>query len=162
MSQGLVVSIHIAPAARSATVSVTEVRAVPRRGLEGDRYFHGVGTFSRPTPDHEVTLIEIEALEALKRDYGIELEPGESRRNIVTSGVALNHLVGRDFKVGKATLRGLRLCEPCSHLEGLTQAGIIRGLIHRGGLRAQIVAEGVICIADQVAPSNGDPNRKSS
>ncbi len=132
-------------------VPVEEVRAVAGRGLEGDRYFSQRGTYSkRPGPDREVTLIEIEAIEALKRDHGIEIDPGASRRNIVTRGVPLNHLVGREFRVGEITLRGLRLCEPCAHLERLSQRGVLRGLIHRGGLRAQILTDGMIRVGDPV------------
>lgn len=131
--------------------AVEKARAIPGKGLEGDRYHSQTGTFSnKPGPAREVTLIEIEALEALKRDYGIELGLGSSRRNLVTRGVPLNHLVGREFRVGEVTLRGIRLCEPCSHLEGLTRPGVIRGLVHRGGLRAQILTEGTICAGDTI------------
>jgi len=154
--RGVVVSIHIAPVAKAPTVSISEVRAVPGKGLEGDRYFNLTGSFcDKPGPAYEVTLIESEAVEALKRDYKIEMNPGDTRRNIVTRGVALNHLVGREFQVGAATLRGIRLCEPCSHLEKLTQHGVISGLIHRGGLRAQVLTEGTIRVGDEVgeAPS---------
>ena len=151
MSQGTVVSIHIAAAAMGPMASVTEARAVPGKGLEGDRYFKQAGTYSNnPGSGRDVTLIEIEAIESLKRDYGIELEPGESRRNIVTRGVSLNHLVGRDFKVGDVTLRGARLCEPCSHLEGLSRKGVQRALNHRGGLRAEIVSGGRIRVGNPV------------
>lgn len=133
--------------------SVTDARAVPGKGLEGDRYFSQVGTYSdNPGSGRDITLVEIEAIESLKRDYGIELGPGESRRNIVTHGVSLNHLVGRDFKVGAVTLRGMRLCEPCSHLEGLSRKGVQRALIHRGGLRADIVSGGKIRVGDVVQP----------
>jgi MOSC domain-containing protein YiiM len=97
-----------------------------------------------------VTLIEIEAIEALQRDYRIEMDPGDSRRNIVTRGVPLNHLVGREFKIGAVTLRGTRLCEPCSHLEKLSVKGVQRGLIHRGGLRAEILTSGMIRVGDQI------------
>ena len=127
-----------------------QVRAVAAKGLEGDRYFLGLGSFWKPKPDYEVTLIEIEALEALQRDYGVALVPAEARRNIVTRGVALNHLVGREFQVGEAILRGLRLCEPCAHLERLTRTDVIRGLTHRGGLRAQILIGGTITVGDGV------------
>jgi MOSC domain-containing protein YiiM len=130
--------------------TVEQVRAVAAQGLEGDRYFLGAGTFWKPQPDYEVTLIEIEALEALQRDYGVALVPGEARRNIVTRGVALNHFVGREFHVGEAVLRGLRLCEPCAHLERLTHREVIRGLAHRGGLRAQILIGGTIKVGDRV------------
>lgn len=97
-----------------------------------------------------MALIEIEAIHALRRDAGIEIEPGESRRNIVTRGVPLNHLVGREFRVGKAVLRGVKLREPCEHVEGLTKRGVMHGLVHRGGLRAQVLTEGVIRVGDPV------------
>jgi MOSC domain-containing protein YiiM len=132
-------------------VPVREVRAVAGKGLEGDRYFNHTGTYSKKLgSDREVTLIEIEAIEALKRDHRIELESGASRRNIVTRGVPLNHLVGQEFQVGEVTLRGIRLCEPCAHLERLSQKGVLRGLIHRGGLRAQILTGGTIRVGNPV------------
>lgn len=155
MWEGTVISIHIATAAQGPMAPVNEVRAVPGKGLEGDRYSSGVGTYSNnPGLGRDVTLIEIEAIEALKRDYGIELSPGDSRRNIVTRGVPLNHLVGQEFKVGQVTLRAIRLCEPCSHLEKLSLKGVQRGLIHRGGLRAEIVSGGSIRVEDIVQPSS--------
>ncbi len=150
MGQGRVASIHIAPGAADEMLTVEQLRAVAAKGLEGDRYFLGLGSFWKPKPDYEVTLIEIEALEALERDYGVVLAPAETRRNIVTRGVALNHLVGREFKVGEAMLRGLRLCEPCAHLERLTNRDVVRGLTHRGGLRAQILIGGTIKVGDRV------------
>lgn len=151
MKTRAVVSLYIAPGARQPTFSVNEVHAVPGRGLEGDRYFNLTGTFcDNPGPSYEVTLIEIEAVDALKRDYKVELNAGEIRRNIVTCGVALNHLVGREFKVGAVSLRGIRLCEPCAHLEKLTCQGVISGLTHRGGLRAQVLTEGAIRVGDPV------------
>lgn len=159
MWRGIVVSIHIAAAAEGPMVSVSEVRAVPGKGLEGDRYFSKVGTYSNnPGSGRDVTLIEIETLEALKRDYGVELGLGESRRNIVTRGVPLNHLVGQEFKVGEVTLRGIRLCEPCSHLEKLTQKGVMRGLVHRGGLRAEILTQGIIRVGDAIDAVEAAPS----
>jgi MOSC domain-containing protein YiiM len=151
MYKGTVVSIHIAPAAEGRMISVKEVRAIPGKGLEGDRYYHQAGTYSqKPGPDREVTLITSEDIEALRRDYGIALDPNDSRRNIVTRGIPLNFLVGREFTVGTISLRGIRLCEPCGHLEGLTKEGVRAGLVHRGGLRAQILTEGVIRPGDPV------------
>ncbi len=152
MGQGRVVSIHITDQAAKPMRSVTEVRAVAGQGLEGDRYFLKTGTkSSKPGPDREVTLIEIEAIEALERDYGVKLSPGDARRNIVTRGVALNHLVGKEFRVGEAVLRGIRLCEPCQHLVQLTgQEKVLQGLVHRGGLRAQILKSGAIRVGDVV------------
>ena len=156
---GRVVSIHVAAAAASPMKTVEEVRALPGRGLEGDRYFHRTGTYSAKTgADREVTLIETEALDALRRDYGIVLFPDETRRNLATRGVPLNHLVGRVFRVGSTTVRGLRLCEPCSHMEKLAGKRIRAGLVHRGGLRAQILTGGWIRVGDDVSVSEGDEN----
>ncbi len=153
MSEGSVVSIHIAPASAEPTVSVDHVRAVPGKGLEGDRYFQGTGTYSgRPGPDRELTLIEVEAIEALERDYKHKLDPGDARRNIVTRGVPLNHLVGKELRVGEVTLLGLRLNEPCNHLASLTDDKVKQGLVHRGGLRAQVLTDGVIRAGDTIQP----------
>jgi MOSC domain-containing protein YiiM len=142
--------------------SVESVRAVPGRGLAGDRYFLGTGVYS-PKPSHggrEVTLIEAEAVAALLdgvqnakgHRLGIKLAAAETRRNIATSGVPLNHLVDREFWVGPVRMVGTRLCEPCKYLEDLTQKGVMAGLIHRGGLRARILSEGVIRVSDVVRP----------
>jgi MOSC domain-containing protein YiiM len=163
MWEGTVVSIHIAREAAATMHSVAEVRAVPGCGLEGDRYFAGTGYYSK-TSSHggrEVTLIEIESVEALFRDVlnatgarrGIKLSAADTRRNIATSGVPLNHLVDREFCLGTVLMRGTRLCEPCKHLEELTQHGVMSGLIHRGGLRAQILNEGVIYVGDIIRPN---------
>jgi len=154
VTQGAVVSIHISERGEAPMKAVTQVRAVPGRGLEGDRYFTKSGTYSdRPGAGRELTLVESEALEALERDYGVKLQPGESRRNITTRGVALNHLVGREFRVGEVTVRGVRLCEPCAHLRRLVgQEKVLPGLVHRGGLRCEILTEGVIRAGDTVQP----------
>lgn len=131
--------------------SVRNARAVTGKGLEGDRYANKLGTFSKdPGSGRDVTLIEVEAIEALKRDYDVTLDAGESRRNIVTQGISLNHLVDKEFRVGEVILRGTRLCEPCSHMEQLTVKGALRGLIHRGGLRAEIVKGGAIRVGDLI------------
>ena len=162
MWQGSVVSIHLAKEASAPMESVPSARAVPGRGLEGDRYFLGTGFYSAK-PGHggrEVTLIEVEAVEALLHGVqnaeghrlGIKLAAAESRRNIATSGVPLNHLVDREFWVGSVLMVGARLCEPCKHLEDVTQHGVMAGLIHRGGLRARILSEGVIRAGDVVRP----------
>lgn len=142
--------------------SVPEARAVPGRGLEGDRYFHGSGFYSGKASHggREVTLIEVESVEALDRGVvnadgqalGIKLSPAETRRNIATSGVPLNHLADQEFWVGEVLLRGTRLCEPCRHLEDLTQKGVLGGLVHRGGLRARILTEGTIRVGDVIRP----------
>ncbi len=148
MNTGTVEYIFIAPAAAAATISVKEVLAIPAVGLEGDRYALRQGTFYKPEPDFELTLIEVEAIDALKRDYNVALAPAETRRNLVTRGIALNHLVGMDFQIGEVKAHGIRLCEPCEHLQRLTGCELIKGLRHRGGLRAQILAQGTIRVGD--------------
>ena len=145
MFRGNVVSIFIAREAAIPMESKEEVKAVVGQGLEGDRYFDGTGHWSKtPGVGREVTLIEIEAIEALESERNIAIKPGATRRNVVTRGVPLNHLVGREFQLGAVRLRGTRLCEPCTYLESLTQQGVLSGLIHRGGLRAEIVTGGTI------------------
>jgi MOSC domain-containing protein YiiM len=154
MWQGRVESIYLSSEAAKPLVEVAAVQAVPGRGLEGDRYFLRVGTYSNhPGSGRDVTLIEAEALEALQREAGIELAAGASRRNIVTRGVPLNHLVGHRFRVGEALLEGMRLCEPCAHLEGLTRKGVLAALVHRGGLRTVVVEEGTVRRGDLVRPA---------
>src|SRR5574341_25942 len=162
MWQGSVVSIHVAREASAPMESLPAVRALPGRGLEGDRYFLGTGFYSsKPSfGGREVTLVETEAVEALLHGVGdaeghrlgIKLAAAETRRNIATVGVPLNHLVDREFWVGPVLLAGTRLCEPCKHLDDLTQRGVMAGLVHRGGLRARILSEGVIRVGDVVRP----------
>ena len=136
MTQGRVVSISITPDAAAPLHIVDAAIAVVGKGLEGDRYFSGGGTYSsHPGEGRHVTLIETEAVEALNAKLGSTFAPGEMRRNVATRGIALNHLVGRDFRVGEVLLRGVRLCEPCAHLESLTREGILKQMLHRCGLR---------------------------
>jgi MOSC domain-containing protein YiiM len=152
MSEGRIASIHVARTGGAPMETIGSARAVAGRGLEGDRYYEKLGTYSdRPGSGRAVTLIESEALEALKRDYGIKIEAAQARRNILTYAVALNHLVGREFTVGAIRLRGMRLCEPCAYLEKLAGSGILRGLIHRGGLRAEVLFSGMIHVGDRIA-----------
>jgi MOSC domain-containing protein YiiM len=150
MLNGTVESIHIASAAEAKTESLGQVVAIPGEGLEGDRYALKTGTFYEPGPDYELTLIEAEAVEALQRELQVELAAGDARRNIVTRDVPLNHLVGKEFTIGDVRIRGIRLCEPCDHLEKLTGKKILKGLVHRGGLRAQILTKGTIRVGDAV------------
>ena len=154
MWRGSVVGLHVTPAAGAPMRSVTEARAVAGRGLEGDRYLLGTGHYSPKPSDggREVTLIEVEAVEALAGELGIKLAASDTRRNIATSGVPLNHLVGREFLVGGVRLRGTRLCEPCKHLEELTRPGVMSALVHRGGLRAQILTGGIVRVGDVISP----------
>jgi len=150
MWTGTVESIHIASAAKEPVRALDQAKLIPGVGLEGDRYALKVGTFYKAQPDFELTLIEAEAIEALERDYKVTLRAGEARRNIVTRGVALNHLVGKEFAIGAVRIRGIRLCEPCEHLQQVTGKTLIKGLRHRGGLRAQILTEGTIRLGDAI------------
>ena len=150
MFEGTVISINIAPEAEAPMQSVSEARAVPGQGLEGDRYFDHKGTFSKPQPDRELTLIEAEAIEALRSEFQVDYGLNASRRNIVTRGVPLNHLVDKEFWIGDVKARGLRLCEPCAHLQRLSHPKVLPGLVHRGALRAQILTEGMIRVGETV------------
>lgn len=150
---GRVEAIALAARATGPVVLVTEAQAAAGRGLVGDRYEAGAGTF---TPvrgggrGYDLTLIEAEVLDQLVLSDGRQLEYGEARRNLITRGVDLNSLVGRRFRVGDVECLGQRLCEPCAHLERLTTKGVLRGLIHRGGLRADILTDGHISVGDAI------------
>jgi MOSC domain-containing protein YiiM len=149
---GEVVGIYLAPDATEPTRGVEAVEAIAGRGLEGDRYFHRRGTYSHTEPPtgRQITLIEAEALEGLAREDGVELAPNEARRNVVTRGIGLNELVGKRFRIGSVECVGVRLCPPCAHLERLTRPGVNRGLVNRGGLRADILTGGRIAVGDAV------------
>ena len=144
--------ILIAETPTSPMVSRSAVRAVPGKGLEGDRYFIGAGTFSPnpQKPDFEITFIEKEKVEAFARDSGLPFTASHARRNIVTEGVDLNALVGKEFSVGQVRIRGIRLCEPCAYLAKASFPEALKGLAHKGGLRAQILSEGNICTGDLI------------
>ena len=154
MWQGDVVGIYITPGASQPMQAVAEVRAVPGKGLEGDRYFRQVGAYSdKPGPHREVTLIAIETLEAVARETGITLAAGESRRNIVTRDVPLNDLIGQTFHLGAVRVRGVRLCPPCQHLEEVSRLpGVMKALVDRGGLRVQVLKDGPIRVGDPIVP----------
>jgi hypothetical protein len=137
-----------------AAMSIRDsVRARPGLGLEGDRYFSGIGTFSPEPrkPDFELTLIEVEQIEKFARETGLAFSPELARRNIVTRGVDLNALAGKEFMIGDVRIRGIRLCEPCTHLARISFPETLQSLVHRGGLRAQIVTDGIIRVGDSVS-----------
>jgi MOSC domain-containing protein YiiM len=144
MFKGTVTSIHITAEKGGDILDRDSVRAVTGKGLEGDR------NFDNGKPHRAVTLIERESIDALARDYNVTLKPADSRRNIVTVGVPLNHLVGQEFTVGGVRMRGTELCEPCNYLAGKTEAKVLPGLVHRGGLRAEVLSEGDIRIGDSI------------
>jgi hypothetical protein len=141
---GAVEGILIAADAEGVLTPVDAVSAHAGRGLEGDRYFHGRGTFTARGRGYELTLVEAEVLESLGLDWPL------ARRNIVTRGVSLNALVGRRFTIGAVECIGRRLAEPCAHLERVSGPGLLRPLVHRGGLRADIVRGGPISVGDRL------------
>ncbi len=149
-SVGTVELIAVAAEAEGPMRSVSTAGAVEGRGLLGDRYERGAGTFSNPRGrGYDLTLVEAEALEELSAK-GVELAPIEARRNLVVRGIALDDLIGRRFRVGEVECFGQRRCEPCAHLERLTRPGVLRGLVHRGGLRADVLVGGKIAVGDAV------------
>jgi hypothetical protein len=149
-SVGTVELIALATEAEGPMRSVSAAEALEGRGLRGDRYERGAGTFSNPRGGgYDLTLVEAEALEELSA-RGVELAPIEARRNLVVRGIALDDLIGRRFRVGEVECFGQRRCEPCAHLERLTRPGVLRGLVHRGGLRADVLSSGGIRVGDRV------------
>ena len=150
MSAGRVEGIFIGPE-ETLPEPVERVRAVAGSGLEGNRYF-----YDEAPPGRALTLIQAEALQGMRADTGIELSAAESRRNVLTSGIDLNALVGKRFRVGDVECLGVELCHPCSSLEKLTQKGVIKGLVNRGGLNADILTDGEMSVGDRVEELAGD------
>jgi hypothetical protein len=147
-----VIQILTAAAPTVAMESRPSVRAVPGKGLVGDRYYVGTGTFSPlpQKPEFELTLIEREQIERFARESGLPFTAQDARRNIVTEGIDLNALVGREFLLGKVRARGIELCEPCTHLAKLSFPETLDGLVHKAGLRAQVLSEGTISVGDAI------------
>jgi hypothetical protein len=141
---GTVAAILVAPAAETSLFRVDEAEALAGSGLAGDRYADGRGTFSAPGRGYQLTLVEAEVLDEIRLPWE------EARRNVVTRGISLNGLVGRRFRIGGVECVGRRLAEPCAHLERLARPGLLRPLVHRGGLRADIAKSGLIRPGDEV------------
>ncbi len=142
---GLVEALVVAPAAEAPVVPVDEAVAIAGRGLEGDRYAAGAGPFASGRPRSALTLVDAAVLDTLGRDI-------DHRRNVVVRGTDLNALVGREFMLGEARCRGRRLCEPCAHLDRLNGGGVLRPLVHRGGLRADVLCDGTVRVGDRLTP----------
>lgn len=141
--------IHIAPAAGEPMRSVSRVRAIAGRGLDGDRYAVGMGHWSAMHRSGDaLTLIEGEVVDHLGATHGVR--PGDTRRNVTTRGIRLGELVGRRFRLGEVECRAVRLCEPCSYLDGLLGSSVLLELVHRGGIRVDILTDGTIAVGDAV------------
>ncbi len=142
-----VVEICISPVAGADLQSVPEAVLEADRGIVGDRYYRKIGTFSEKLQDKadwQATLIELEEVERFNAEFNASLGPGRFRRNIVTTGVRLNNLVGKQFFVGDALLEGIRLCEPCAYLGQLLGPEVVRGMVHKAGLRVRILSGATI------------------
>ncbi|AFL50577.1 MOSC domain-containing protein YiiM [Sinorhizobium fredii] len=156
---GRLLHIHIAPAASYEMEELAEAQLIAGRGIVGDRYYLGTGTYS-PKPDvREVTLIEVEALEAIVNGepkipgFRAELAPEDHRRNLTTRGVPLGHLVGKRFRVGETILRAARMNFPCKYIEELLGIpGLYEGLLNRSGLNCAIEVGGIIRPGDPILP----------
>ena len=146
---GQVEAIFITGAHGELPESVERVQAHAGRGLVGNRYYWEDG--NAPSGG-AVTLIAAEAVEAYAQENGSSLEPAATRRNVLTRGVDVNSLVGKHFRIGDVECVGVELCEPCSHLESMTEPGLIKGLVHRAGLNADILSDGDISVGDAVSP----------
>ncbi len=142
-----VTHIFVAPARGAPMQSLPAVEAVADEGLRGDRYIEAK---VRREPDQQVTLIELESIEAFVRETGMPLLPEGPRRNIVTQGVRLNDLCGQRFSVGGVVLEGLELCEPCRLFAKRTHREALQFFAGRGGLRARILVGGEISVGDRV------------
>jgi MOSC domain-containing protein YiiM len=152
---GRLVGIYSVDDASARLQSSAAIQAIEGIGLAGDRYAAGTGTYSaRGGAGRAVTLIEREVVAAVNDD-GVPLGEDETRRNLVTEGVPLHHLVGVTFRVGSVILQGVRPCPPCAHLESLTRAGVRTALENRGGLRADIVRGGLLRVGDEIAVVSG-------
>jgi hypothetical protein len=153
-ADGTVEEIWIAEVAGEPARRLRVVQALAGRGLVGDRHVNGTGTFPSGLPGSALTIIEAEVCESFEPP----LRPDEHRRNLITRGIELNALVGRDFMIGDVRCRGMRLCEPCKVADRYAARPILRALIHRGGLRADILQDGQIRVGDPIHP-DGRPDR---
>jgi MOSC domain-containing protein YiiM len=147
MAEGRVEGIFLSERKGDMPHGVDSVEAVSGRGLVGNRYFYD----GDAPPGRAITLIAAEAIEAFEQETGISLTAAESRRNVLTRGIDVNALVGKRFRVGDVECVGVELCEPCTGLEAMTRPGVLKGMVHRAGLNADVVSDGEIAVGDVVA-----------
>jgi MOSC domain-containing protein YiiM len=156
MFTGTLVGIYTTAEAGKPLEASTELRAIEGVGLEGDRYATESGTYSnRKGPHRQVTFIEREVIANVNTENEVELAENETRRNLVTEGVPLLHLIGKTFRVGDVVFRGIKSCPPCAYLEQHTRSGVRAALENRGGLRAEIVQGGTLRIGDEITAVRG-------
>lgn len=153
--EGTVIDILTANKAGEAIASNTSAELHSGRGIVGDRYYSSEGTFSKAlegNPAFEITLIDQEQIDRFNQRTEFNYSAADFRRNIVTSGIDLNQLEGNEFTVGNVRLKGICLCEPCAYLSGLLGPEIMEHMVHKAGLRAQILIDGMIQVTDKVKP----------
>jgi MOSC domain-containing protein YiiM len=149
--RGRLESIHLAPEAGAPMRAVERARAIAGQGLEGDRYALGLGHWSPiRRAGYGLTLVEREVIAELNATYLFGLGPGATRRNLTTSGIRLDALIGRRFRVGDVVCQAVRRCEPCSYLEGLLGQEVLYPLVHKGGIRVEILESGAIAVGDLI------------
>jgi MOSC domain-containing protein YiiM len=146
--RGHVEAIFVASERGELPAPVERVRAHAGRGLEGNRYFWAEGD---APPGRGITLIAAEAMDAVALEGDVSIEPAATRRNVLTRGIDVNELVGKRFLIGNVECEGVELCEPCAHLESMTQPGVINAFVHRAGLNADILSDGEISVGDPVS-----------
>jgi MOSC domain-containing protein YiiM len=144
---GQVEAIFVAAERGELPAPVDRVRARAGRGLEGNRYYWEDGD---APPGRGITLIAAEAVDAVASDGVVSVEPAATRRNVLTRGIDVNELVGKRFRIGDVECEGVELCEPCTHLESMTQPGMVKAFVHRAGLNADILTDGEISVGDAV------------
>ena len=153
---GIVTHLHTAPRAFLPMRAHDQIELIAGRGIAGDRYNldleHGFYS-EKPEEGRQITLFEGEALADILRDYKIELSAAEHRRNVTTSGVALNHLVGRRFRLGPCLLEATRLSIPCRHIEEILDKPVFDPMVHRSGLNCRILEGGTVRTGDAITPA---------
>ena len=147
MSEGRVTGIYISPTEGELPEPVESVRAHAGKGLQGNRYFYEEGN---APAGRAITLISDEAVDEFVQESGVPLTAQQSRRNVSTTGIDLNALVGKRFRVGDVECVGVELCEPCTSLQAMTYPEVLKGMVHRAGLNADILSDGEIAVGDAV------------
>lgn len=153
---GYIIAIFVAPFKHSEQIAVEAVQLKMGKGIVGDRFFG----FRQKQSNRNLTLIEVETIEEFNRIYGFNIELNTTRRNILTRDIRLNELVGKTFRVGNVLCKGIELCEPCRLLtkqittDPLSSAAIIKAFTHKGGLRAEVLSDGVVRLGDSCIESD--------
>jgi MOSC domain-containing protein YiiM len=153
VSQGKITGIYLAPSKGAGVMGYDKVSVRAGQGIEGDRYFSRTGKSRsnyKGQPDWEITFIESEVIETFNRSHGYTFHESDFRRNLITTGIGLNDLVGKTFTINNISFYGVQLCEPCASLQRRLGVKILPELLGKGGLRAQIRSNGLIAVGDRL------------